>query len=310
MRLPMLISVALAAFLAACAAPGGDPGRSKAALPASDTPARAPAGAQDTPSPALEPRMQTVAAPGPGQQEAAEPATPSRYAGWSGMVIAADNRATGGELTEAFDNARRDVAKRLLQWGFPAQSLRQYSIMPERYPEEPVLRITPSRFARDLARLKMATGQGCLFYMTSHGTQAGITVNNGLLSPDEFWNAVDRLCARQPVIAIVSACHSGVFAEPRFQAPARFIFTAARADRTSFGCGKDDVYPYFDACFLEAADGAPAGQTQDWLALAEATRACVARREQAKRLTPSEPQLFVGDAIRPFVKGPPASAGL
>ena len=29
------------------------------------------------------------------------------------------------------------------------------------------------------------------------------------------------------------------------------VLTAARPDRTSFGCGEADKYPYFDDCFLQ-----------------------------------------------------------
>ncbi len=209
--------------------------------------------------------------------------------GWSAMVIAADNRSTDGTVTEAFDNARRDAAQRLSVWGVKDGDLAQYSVMPEAFPKETLRRLTLTRFARDLARLKMRTGEGCFFYMTSHGTEQGIAFNQDLLSPDYFWGTVERLCGRQPVVAVISACHSGVFAEERWQQPNRFILTAARADRTSFGCGKDNIYPYFDACFLKAARG------QGGLAdIAGRTRTCVAERETRERLLPSEPQLFIG----------------
>lgn len=217
---------------------------------------------------------------------------PGSYADWSAMVIAGDNRANNGEITQAFDNARREVARRLVSWGFDPEDLRQYSTQADSFPDEAVNRTSMPRFSRELANLKMGTGGGCLFYITSHGTRAGVTFGENILSPEDFWDAVDRLCGRQPVITIISACHSGVFADSPWQKANRFILTAARADRTSFGCGIDNVYPYFDECFLKNAEGA-----SSWPALAEGTRACVARREAAADLTPSEPQLFIGEEI-------------
>ena len=75
------------------------------------------------------------------------------------------------------------------------------------------------------------------------------------------------------------------------------VLTAARRDRTSFGCGESDKYPYFDDCFLSSID-----QAQDFPALAGATRECVRRREAAERVSPpSEPQVFIGAELRPVL---------
>ncbi len=68
------------------------------------------------------------------------------------------------------------------------------------------------------------------------------------------------------------------------------ILTAARRDRSSFGCGAEETYPWFDGCVIETL---PA--VADFLSLAAGARACVARKEQEAGITvPSEPQLFVG----------------
>ena len=80
-------------------------------------------------------------------------------------------------------------------------------------------------------------------------------------------------------------------------APNRLIVTAARPDRSSFGCGEGDRYPFFDACVLEAWPGAA-----DFLALGRTVQACVARREREQRLSPpSEPQISAGARIRPLL---------
>ena len=71
------------------------------------------------------------------------------------------------------------------------------------------------------------------------------------------------------------------------------VFTAARPDRTSFGCGADLKYTYFDQCFLEAFPG-----SGDFPGLAALTNQCVTLREHKEGATPpSEPQLSVGDKV-------------
>jgi hypothetical protein len=94
-------------------------------------------------------------------------------------------------------------------------------------------------------------------------------------------------------VVVVSACYSGVFVAGLAR-PNRLVLTAARRDRSSFGCGESDRYPFFDACVLEAM---PA--SVDFLALAKKARLCVARRERQEGMRPpSDPQIFVGAKFR------------
>ncbi len=65
--------------------------------------------------------------------------------------------------------------------------------------------------------------------------------------------------------------------------------TAARADRTSFGCGEADKYTFFDDCFLRAIPHA-----EDFAGLGGQVQTCVAVRErQMNASPPSEPQVSV-----------------
>ena len=70
--------------------------------------------------------------------------------------------------------------------------------------------------------------------------------------------------ANWAAIVVISACFSGVFV-PALAGDQRMILTAARPDRTSFGCGESDKYPYFDDCFLSSAP-----QARDFLDLGAA----------------------------------------
>ncbi len=231
----------------------------------------------------------------------APPEGSAAYRGWSALVAAGDNEADGGGLTLAFDNARQDVAASFLRWGVAARHMRQMSDMPDQFPGERLKKASVRRFQEDLALLKMGTGEGCLFYLTSHGTREGILMGETILSPQTFWQAVSLLCGRQPVIAVISACFSGVFIKPEFRQPNRYILTAAREDRNSFGCGVDNVYPYFDTCFLQTAR-----TVTDWVALGEGVQACVAAREARENISrPSEPQLHIGNEIRPDLRALP-----
>jgi hypothetical protein len=81
---------------------------------------------------------------------------------------------------------------------------------------------------------------------------------------------------------------------PALERPERLVLTAARPDRSSFGCGQNDRMPYFDACVLRALPDAA-----DFLALGRQARTCVAETERAGRLKPpSEPQVFVGQEMQ------------
>ena len=144
---------------------------------------------------------------------------------------------------------------------------------------------------------------GCLIYVTSHGAPQGVVLGDSLLTPGGLADLLDRTCPARPAVVIISACFSGVFV-PIVQGPNRMIFTAARRDRSSFGCGVGDTYPFFDGCVLEALPAA-----RDFIALVPLARACVIRRERMEHVQPpSAPQVSVGAAFRsnlaPFAARP------
>jgi hypothetical protein len=226
--------------------------------------------------------------------------TPSLAAGpfadWAAVVVAGDFRAHTGAPSEVFDNARRDVTAALIAAGFAPAHIRQFSVRPERYPEAKPAPSTPADIARGMIAAAEESKGGCLFYLTSHGAPQGAVVGEGMLSPRMAAAILDAACGDRPTIVVISACFSGVFV-PAVARPNRMILTAARPDRTSFGCGEEDVYPYFDACML---DGFP--KARDFAALGRSAGACVAAKEKAANLSPpSEPQMWVGGALLPIL---------
>ncbi|MFN4092024.1 MAG: C13 family peptidase [Brevundimonas sp.] len=208
----------------------------------------------------------------------------SRFDGWAVAIVAGDWRG-GNQPIEAFDNARRDLVQGFLDAGFSRDTMVDYSLRPD-VPN-------PTTAQQALAGITEVTGRatrGCLLYFTSHGSPAGIVFGPSMtLAPADMARLVRGWCGDRPTVVVMSACYSGVFKEA-LSGPNRIVMTAASRVTSSFGCGADSKYPYFDGCVLESLPKA-----SDFLTLSHATRACVTRRETEENLTPpSEPQVFIG----------------
>jgi hypothetical protein len=215
------------------------------------------------------------------------------FANWAAVVVSGDYHAAHtNNPTETFDNARHDVAAELIRKGFSAANLRQFSVRPELYPDHPGKADLQPIYDSLRSLADQAKG-GCLIYFTSHGSPQGVVLNGQILPPQLMDQMISDACGRRPTIVIISACFSGVFV-PALADTNRMILTAARPDRSSFGCSESDKYPYFDACMLESLP-----QAHDFVALAPKVQACVARREQQIGASPpSEPQVYVGPELR------------
>jgi len=208
-----------------------------------------------------------------------------RFEGWATAVIAADWRDGRGQPIEAFDNARRDVTAGLLAAGLPRESAVELTLNPAAPRTS-----TAGEVLRKVAEVTSRAPRGCLLYFTSHGSPQGMVFGeDGTVTPASMAQMVRQWCGARPTVVIVSACYSGIFVNA-LEAPNRMVLTAASRDRSSFGCGAGETYPWFDGCVIETLPAAT-----DFLSLAAGTRACVARKEQEAGIAlPSEPQLFVG----------------
>jgi hypothetical protein len=215
------------------------------------------------------------------------------FANWAAVVVSGDFHASHtNNPTETFDNARRDVAAELIRKGFSAANLREFSVRPELYADHPGKADLQPIYETLKSLADQAKG-GCLVYFTSHGAPQGVVLDGEILPPRLMDQMISDACGRRPTIVIISACFSGVFV-PALADTNRMILTAARPDRSSFGCSESDKYPYFDACMLEVLP-----QAHDFVALAPEVQACVARREQEIGASPpSEPQVWVGPELR------------
>ena len=211
---------------------------------------------------------------------------------WAAIVVAGDWHAHSGAPSEVFDNARRDITRTLVQIGFQPANIAQFSMRPDRYPEANPGHSDPRTISMALWDLSNRANGGCLAYFTSHGSPDGIAMNDEIFPPEKMAKVISNACGARPTVVIVSACYSGVFV-PALAAPNRFILTAARSDRTSFGCGETDRYTFFDSCVMQSLKA-----SGDFIDLARDVQTCVATREKKERVDyPSEPQLFVGASV-------------
>jgi hypothetical protein len=215
----------------------------------------------------------------------------SGFSDWAAVVVAGDWRSHTG-TTQAFDNARRDVSDALVRAGFQRANLRQYALRPDRAGDDLSIVVEPVAVSEGLVEVARQARGGCLFYLTSHGAPNGAVFGpKETLTPGALDQLLTRACGPRPTVAIISACFSGVFINGASR-PNRMILTAARSDRSSFGCGEKNRYPYFDACVLETLP-----QSRTFPEMADKARACVSRMEQETGMAPpSEPQLAIGAA--------------
>jgi hypothetical protein len=136
-----------------------------------------------------------------------------------------------------------------------------------------------------------------LLYLTTHGSedhsllvdmdplpldQIGASDLAGILKARPFrWKAV-----------VVNACYSGGFVPP-LQGDGTLVLTAARSDRSSFGCGNDSAATYFGRAWLVDA----LNRTDDFIAAFRQASEEVAKWEKQDHLLASEPQIAIGRGI-------------
>jgi len=225
----------------------------------------------------------------------APPACAAGFSDWGAIVVAGDHHAHDGSDSEVFDNGRRDIGEALQRIGFSRNNIVEFSAQPEKYSAPAPLKSDPESIADGLWDLSNRTTGGCLLYFTSHGSQDGVVIGDDMLSPKDVSRMVQNSCGARPTVIVVSACFSGVFI-PALANANRFVLTAARADRTSFGCGQADRYTFFDECFLSSI-----AVTHDFRDLAIEARRCVALRERKEKMSPpSDPQAAIGDNAASF----------
>ncbi|WP_020208363.1 C13 family peptidase [Gilvimarinus chinensis] len=141
---------------------------------------------------------------------------------------------------------------------------------------------------------KMQSEDVLLLYLTSHGSaehELSLEApghNFVDITPGDLSDALAPLKDHAKIL-MISACYSGGFIEP-LKAPHHLIMTAARADRTSFGCGDADTMTYFGRAYFEKALPDSNGFIQAF----DVAKKHIEIWEDEQDLEHSEPQIFIG----------------
>lgn len=224
-----------------------------------------------------------IAACASGAQSAAPLPQPT---GWVAVLVAGDDQEP------AFANAVDAMADKLEDDGVDPKR-----IVILKAGASGAAAATGNNIQRVFAALTPAEGEGCFVFMTSHGQQEGglvLAASRTYLAPSGLDRLLAGPCRDRPTVVIASGCFSGVYADSRaMRTPNRVIVTAARRDRSSFGCNASMRFTVFDECILRAID-----RGLLWQTVMDHARACVAQHEQdADYHPPSEPQLFIGPGV-------------
>ena len=215
---------------------------------------------------------------------------------WKTVLIAGD-----GSLA-VFDNATGAVGRRVAGGplaGREGDTARLSAVLRGAAPA------TLDRVLGAVAGMRPGPGQGCLVFATSHGVRHEglyLSLRDEVLTPRALDRALLRGCGSAPTAVVISSCFSGSFVQPPMARANRVILTAARADRTSFGCQAGRTYTVYDKCLIDALD-----RERTWRQAYARIGGCVRAEEQREDVMPSEPQAWFGPAVAGLAL--PAGAG-
>jgi len=134
--------------------------------------------------------------------------------------------------------------------------------------------------------------------LTSHGAQDEFWIDAGPVPADPLYSddlkeMLDESGIKWRVL-VISACYSGSFIGPVWDAHT-LVITAARYDRSSFGCGSERDWTYFgEAYFGHALPG-----ELSFVGAFDQAEQAIAQREKDEHLKPSFPQMRIGRLIGP-----------
>jgi len=163
---------------------------------------------------------------------------------------------------------------------------------------------SPQSLAIALARVAelMDKKQDVLvLYTAGHGAPVGLAYHDaddgfGILPPARMARMFEELGIKNRLL-ILSACFSGIFV-PAVQSDTTALFTAARPDRTSFGCQADKDWTFYGDAMINNALRQPVPLAT----AAENARTLVSKWEAMGNVTPSEPQVSIGSKVDTWLK--------
>jgi len=199
---------------------------------------------------------------------------------WKGILM------TGDDSIDAFDNARTKLKDLWIARGIKEDDIRELSM------EEGSS--SAAKLTDALEDLALGPNDGCLLHLTSHGSPWGFYMRGqDALTPFALDKIVEKACGHRPTVLMVSACYSGVFTQNVLRRKNRILFSAARDDRNSFGCGVENEFTFWDGCVIEHLPTA-----KSWVALQKKIVSCIRTKERAEGVRFSYPQVHIGESMK------------
>jgi hypothetical protein len=113
------------------------------------------------------------------------------------------------------------------------------------------------------------------------------------LQPATLRGMLDEAGVRNRVI-VVSACYSGGFVDA-LRNEHTLVISASAPDKNSFGCSDEAEWTYFGKAYFDEA----LRKTYSFVTAFELAKPVIAEREREQGYQPSDPQMALGEAIKP-----------
>jgi hypothetical protein len=163
----------------------------------------------------------------------------------------------------------------------------------------PIASATNLRAALERVGEIMDADEDLLFlYVTTHGSEDGeLSVELPPLQLSQIRPAaLSRMLHDSGIkwkVLVISACFSGGYIEP-LRDENTLIITATDANNQSFGCDNGEDFTWYGKAYFDQA----LRRTRSFTEAFEFARQAVAQREREQRFTASNPQMYVGAAIK------------
>lgn len=170
---------------------------------------------------------------------------------------------------------------------------------PQTVADAPIASVTSLRLSLKRVAHVMDRDRDILFlYLTSHGSRDHKfsldfgSMRFNVLDPFRLREILDESGIRRRVV-VISACYSGGFIDA-LKDDNTLVITSAAADRTSFGCSNDADFTYFGKAYFHDA----LRSTNSFVEAFDLARPLIAQREGRENYEHSDPQIYVGAAMR------------
>ena len=167
-------------------------------------------------------------------------------------------------------------------------------------PDWPIASVTSLRKSLQRVAEVMNNGEDLLFlFLTSHGSATHRfsldfpPLELHELDPEKLRTLLDQSGIKNRVI-VISACYSGGFIEP-LKNEDTLVISASAPDKNSFGCSNETEWTYFGKAFFDEA----LRETHSFVEALEIAKPVIAAREKEQGYTASEPQMSLGEDIKP-----------